>query len=106
MPDPRTDNATVARSYAAELTAMAREVIAANRYLVLGTAHADGHPRVSPVYFNHDEHRRFYWVSAPDAQHSRNIAADPAIPSGGWASTPGCLSSWRSPGRRGTGATG
>jgi nitroimidazol reductase NimA-like FMN-containing flavoprotein (pyridoxamine 5'-phosphate oxidase superfamily) len=69
----------VARQYAAELTAMARDVIATNRYFVLGTAHPDGRPRVSPVYFNHHEHRSFYWVSSPDSQHSRNIAADPRV---------------------------
>src|SRR5687768_12593809 len=69
----------LARRYAAELTTMAHEVIAANRYIVLGTAHPDGHPRVSPVFFNHHEHRSFYWVSEPDAQHSRNIAADPRV---------------------------
>jgi nitroimidazol reductase NimA-like FMN-containing flavoprotein (pyridoxamine 5'-phosphate oxidase superfamily) len=71
-----TDKQALARQYAVELTAMARDVIATNRYFVLGTAHPDGQPRVSPVYFNHHEHRSFYWVSSPDAQHSRNIAAD------------------------------
>ncbi len=53
----------LARKYAAELTAMAHGVIATNRYFVLGTAHPDGHARVSPVFFNHHEHRSFYWVS-------------------------------------------
>ena len=69
----------LARQYAAELTAMARDVIATNRYVVLGTVHPDGHPRVSPVYFNHHEHRAFYWVSSPDSQHSHNLAADPRM---------------------------
>jgi nitroimidazol reductase NimA-like FMN-containing flavoprotein (pyridoxamine 5'-phosphate oxidase superfamily) len=68
-----------AQQYAAELAAMARDVIATNRYFVLGTAHPDGHPRVSPVYFNHHEHRSFYWVSSPDSQHSHNIAGDPRV---------------------------
>jgi nitroimidazol reductase NimA-like FMN-containing flavoprotein (pyridoxamine 5'-phosphate oxidase superfamily) len=76
MTDRRTEIAT---TYAAELAQMAREVIDSNRYLVLGTAHDDGHPRVSPVYFNHREHRAFYWVSSPDSQHSRNLAADPRV---------------------------
>jgi len=74
-----TQKADLARQYAAELTAMARDVIATNRYFVLGTAHPDSHPRVSPVYFNHHEHRSFYWVSSPDSQHSRNIAAEPRV---------------------------
>ena len=38
----------LAARYAVELTAMAQDVIATNRYFVLGTAHPDGHPRVSP----------------------------------------------------------
>jgi nitroimidazol reductase NimA-like FMN-containing flavoprotein (pyridoxamine 5'-phosphate oxidase superfamily) len=74
-----TDKQAVAHQYAAQLAAMARDVIATNRYFVLGTAHPDGQPRVSPVYFNHHEHRAFYWVSSPDSQHSHNIAADPRV---------------------------
>jgi nitroimidazol reductase NimA-like FMN-containing flavoprotein (pyridoxamine 5'-phosphate oxidase superfamily) len=74
-----TDKQAVAHQYAAQLAAMARDVIATNRYFVLGTAHPDGRPRVSPVYFNHHEHRAFYWVSSPDSQHSHNIAADPRV---------------------------
>jgi nitroimidazol reductase NimA-like FMN-containing flavoprotein (pyridoxamine 5'-phosphate oxidase superfamily) len=79
MTDPSIDKDAVARQYAAELTAMARDVIATNRYFVLGTAHPDGRPRVSPVYFNHHDHRSFYWVSSPDSQHSRNIVAEPRV---------------------------
>ena len=58
-----------------ELTQMARDVIDSNRYLVLGTSEDDGRPRVSPVYYNHVGYREFYWVSSPDAQHSRNVEA-------------------------------
>ncbi len=74
-----SDKETLAREHATELTAMARDVIASNRYFVLGTSHDDGHPRVSPVFFNHHEHQAFYWVSSPDAQHSRNLATDPRL---------------------------
>ena len=69
----------LAARYAEELTAMAQEVIAANRYFVLGTSDLDGHPRVSPVYFNHHEHHAFYWVSSPNSHHSRNLSADPRL---------------------------
>jgi hypothetical protein len=62
-----------------ELTRMARDVIDSNRYLVLGTSEDDGRPRVSPVYYNHVGYREFYWVSGPDAQHSRNIEARPEV---------------------------
>ncbi len=58
-----------------ELAQMARNVIDANQYLVLGTSEDDGGPRVSPVYFNHVDYRDFYWVSSPNAQHSHNVEA-------------------------------
>jgi nitroimidazol reductase NimA-like FMN-containing flavoprotein (pyridoxamine 5'-phosphate oxidase superfamily) len=58
-----------------DLPQMARDVIDSNRYLVLGTSEDDGRPRVSPVHYNHVGYREFYWVSSPDAQHSRNIEA-------------------------------
>jgi hypothetical protein len=31
------------------------------------------------VYFTHAGYREFYWVSSPQAQHSRNIEQEPAI---------------------------
>lgn len=74
-----TDKESLAREYAEDLTAMARDVIDANRYVVLGTAHPDGQPRVSPVFYNHHDHRSLYWVSSPDAQHSRNLRGDARV---------------------------
>ncbi|MEO3749164.1 pyridoxamine 5'-phosphate oxidase family protein [Streptomyces sp. B6B3] len=63
----------------AELTNMVRRVVDGNLYLTLGTVEPDGLPRLSPVYFTHDAYRTFYWLSAPDAQHSRNVARQPEI---------------------------
>ena len=51
-----------------------RDIIEANRYLVLATADAAGRPWSSPVYFAHIGLSDFFWVSSPDAAHSRNIA--------------------------------
>ena len=62
-----------------ELTAIARDVITANLYLVLGTADASGTPWVSPVYYTPDGYSTFYWVSSPDALHSRNITVRPEV---------------------------
>lgn len=56
-----------------------RDVLDANRYLVLGTVQPDGSPRVSPVYFTADGADTFFWVSWPLAQHSRNIARDSRV---------------------------
>jgi hypothetical protein len=53
---------------------IARGVIDASLYMVLATADETGRPWSSPVYFAHAGHREFFWVSSPEAAHSRNIA--------------------------------
>ena len=55
--------------------AHARALIDANLYMVLGTADEDGLPWAAPVYYAPSEYREFFWVSKPEARHSRNIAA-------------------------------
>lgn len=62
-----------------ENAAIARAIIDSNVYMVLGTADAEGRPWVSPVYFTADDYTDFYWISSPDAAHSRNIDARPQI---------------------------
>ncbi len=69
-PAPRRD---------AELVTMVRRVIDGNTYMTLGTVEANGLPRLSPVYFTVDAYRTFYWISAPGAQHSLNVARQPEI---------------------------
>jgi predicted pyridoxine 5'-phosphate oxidase superfamily flavin-nucleotide-binding protein len=64
---------------AAELADVARSVIDANRYMALGTADGAGDPWVSPVWFASEDYRNFHWVSSPDAKHSKNLAAHPAV---------------------------
>ena len=56
-----------------------RAVVDANLYMVLATADGDGRPWSSPVYFAHEGYREFFWVSSPDALHSRNIAVRPEV---------------------------
>jgi nitroimidazol reductase NimA-like FMN-containing flavoprotein (pyridoxamine 5'-phosphate oxidase superfamily) len=62
-----------------DLAAVARAIIDANLYMVLGTADEAGGPWVSPVYFAQSGFREFFWVSSPNATHSRNLAARPGI---------------------------
>jgi nitroimidazol reductase NimA-like FMN-containing flavoprotein (pyridoxamine 5'-phosphate oxidase superfamily) len=62
-----------------DLAATAREIIDGSLYMVLGTAGEDGSPWVSPVYFAVSGYADFYWVSLPDAQHSRNLAGRPEV---------------------------
>jgi nitroimidazol reductase NimA-like FMN-containing flavoprotein (pyridoxamine 5'-phosphate oxidase superfamily) len=57
-----------------DLGAHARAIIDANLYMTLGTVDPDGHPWTSPVYFAPAGDRAFYWMSATDARHSRNLA--------------------------------
>ena len=62
-----------------DLDARAREILDANRYLVLGTVEPDGEPRLSPVYFTHVDYAELYWVSAPEAHHSANLQRHPSV---------------------------
>ncbi|WP_350274873.1 pyridoxamine 5'-phosphate oxidase family protein [Kribbella sp. HUAS MG21] len=59
--------------------ASVRRALERNRYMVLGTTEPDGTARLSPVFFTHTDARTFYWVSSPDAQHSRNLTARPKV---------------------------
>jgi uncharacterized protein YhbP (UPF0306 family) len=59
--------------------AVAREIIDANQYMVLATADETGRPWASPVYFADSGYAEFFWVSSPDATHSRNIAVRPQV---------------------------
>lgn len=59
--------------------AVARSIIESNLYMVLATADETGRPWASPVYFANSGYTEFFWVSSPDATHSRNIATRPQI---------------------------
>jgi nitroimidazol reductase NimA-like FMN-containing flavoprotein (pyridoxamine 5'-phosphate oxidase superfamily) len=58
---------------------VAREILGAGSYVVLGTADAEGVPWVSPVWFAMEDYLKLYWVSHPGARHSQNIAVRPQI---------------------------
>jgi uncharacterized protein YhbP (UPF0306 family) len=58
---------------------LAKEIINTNMYMVLGTADEAGHPWVTPVYFSCADYKEFYWISSPDARHSRNLAVRPQV---------------------------
>jgi nitroimidazol reductase NimA-like FMN-containing flavoprotein (pyridoxamine 5'-phosphate oxidase superfamily) len=62
-----------------ELTAMARRVIDANRYMTLATRNPDGGPRLSPVFYTAARYADLYWLSSPQAQHSRNLTERPEV---------------------------
>jgi nitroimidazol reductase NimA-like FMN-containing flavoprotein (pyridoxamine 5'-phosphate oxidase superfamily) len=54
---------------------MAVRIIESNRFMVLGTADADGVPWTTPVWYAQEGYRRFVWLSSPDRRHSRNVRA-------------------------------
>jgi len=62
-----------------DLAAIARAIIDGSWYMVLGTADTEGRPWVSPVYYAPSGHTELYWVSSPEANHSRNLAGRPEL---------------------------
>ena len=62
-----------------ELRAIAKSIIDSNRYLTLGTADDTGLPWLSPVWYAPAGYREFFWVSSPEARHSRNLATRPQL---------------------------
>jgi nitroimidazol reductase NimA-like FMN-containing flavoprotein (pyridoxamine 5'-phosphate oxidase superfamily) len=64
---------------AEELGAIARRVIDSNQFMTIGTADEEGFPWASPVWYAVADYREFFWVSSPEARHSRNIAVRPQV---------------------------
>jgi hypothetical protein len=62
-----------------ERTIAARSIVDGNLYMVLATADESGRPWASPVYFAHANYREFFWISSPQATHSRNIRVRPQV---------------------------
>ena len=63
----------------ADLDAVARDILDTCMYMTLGTADAGGRPWVSPVFFAADRYQDLYWISSPEAAHSRNLAERPEL---------------------------
>jgi hypothetical protein len=62
-----------------DLAAMARTIIDANHYMTLATADALGQPWASPVFYATADYAEFYWISAPQTTHSKNLAQRPLV---------------------------
>jgi hypothetical protein len=57
-----------------DVEALARAIVDGGRYMTIATADAGGVPWVSPVWYAPAGYSEFFWVSDPEARHSRNIA--------------------------------
>jgi nitroimidazol reductase NimA-like FMN-containing flavoprotein (pyridoxamine 5'-phosphate oxidase superfamily) len=62
-----------------ELVAVARSILDSSLYMTLGTADREGTPWAAPVYYAASGYGDFYWVSLPEAEHSRNVEARPQV---------------------------
>jgi hypothetical protein len=54
-------------------------IAGANRFMTLATADEHGVPWASPVWYATADYREFFWVSSPQARHSRNISLRPEL---------------------------
>jgi uncharacterized protein YhbP (UPF0306 family) len=62
-----------------DLASVVRDIIDSNAYMTLATADENGRPWASPVWYAAEGYAHFYWVSSPEARHSRNLAARPEV---------------------------
>jgi len=62
-----------------ELGAIARSIVGTYRFMTLATADESGLPWASPVWYAPADYRELYWVSSPEARHSRNLAQRPQL---------------------------
>ena len=54
----------------------AREIVQQILYVTVASVSSEGKPWNSPVFSSFDDAGNFYWVSAPESQHSRNVEAN------------------------------
>jgi nitroimidazol reductase NimA-like FMN-containing flavoprotein (pyridoxamine 5'-phosphate oxidase superfamily) len=62
-----------------DLAVVARRIVDEGRYMTLATADETGRPWASPVWYAPAGYGELFWVSLPDATHSRNIAVRPEV---------------------------
>jgi len=62
-----------------DVGAITRSIVDSNRFMALATADASGLPWASPVWYAPRGYREFFWVSSPEARHSRNLAQRPEL---------------------------
>ena len=64
---------------ARDLASLARAIVDTSMYMTIATADAAGRPWASPVWYAASGYAEYYWVSSPEARHSRNIVSRPEV---------------------------
>jgi uncharacterized protein YhbP (UPF0306 family) len=59
------------------IAALARKLLDASTLCAIATVDLRGRPHVNTAYFAWSSELDVVWLSAPDAQHSKNVAANP-----------------------------
>jgi uncharacterized protein YhbP (UPF0306 family) len=62
-----------------DLNTLARNIIAENQYMTIASRGPDGTVWASPVVYVPDKDYNIYYISLPDSNHSKNIAAAPNV---------------------------
>jgi uncharacterized protein YhbP (UPF0306 family) len=62
-------------------------LLAGSRTLCLATVSEAGQPHPANLWYAHDEHWRFYFVSNPGSAHARHLARDPRVAAAIYAHT-------------------
>lgn len=57
----------------------ARHILELNRYMVIASCDRSMKPWAAPVFYAYDESYNFYFVSAIDSQHVKNIMENPEV---------------------------
>jgi uncharacterized protein YhbP (UPF0306 family) len=58
---------------------MAKKLLKDNKYIVLATCDNDATPWANPVFYVYDDKYNFYFLSAIDSRHAKNIVENPKI---------------------------
>jgi general stress protein 26 len=56
-----------------------RDLVSSNKYMVVATSSKSGEPWAAPVFFANDDKYNFYFLSAVDSKHAKNILENPKV---------------------------
>ncbi len=57
----------------------AQYILEHNKYMVVATSTKSGKPWASPVFYAHDDNFNFYFLSAIDSLHAKNLVENPDV---------------------------